>query len=73
MISIRIRKCTCCGREFPTGVFGSRCSRCQDSGHYTSAGFVGTRHKPCRKGEYSDWITTQEPAAEQATAGELKG
>ena len=53
---ISIRKCTCCGREFVTGVFGSRCLRCQDSGHWTNKGFVGTRHKPCRKDSHSDFI-----------------
>lgn len=45
---ISIRNCTCCGREFATGVFGSRCGFCQDEGYYTKDGFIGKRHKPCR-------------------------
>ena len=46
---IVIRECSCCGREFATGVFGFRCDYCQDGFAWTSHGRIGKAHPPCRR------------------------
>ena len=44
-----IRKCSCCGKDFATGVFGFRCDYCQDGFAWTSHGRIGKAHPPCRR------------------------